>query len=102
GGAVGVEPGGRPPVVGHRRSRRRGDRCRPGSGTAGRRRRAGARHRGRLMAVALNIRSDRGLTGRMFLTGLLLVVLYGVFVAVLWAVGVGFGFIVAIMVVLLF
>jgi len=54
------------------------------------------------MAVARNIRSDRGLTGRMFLTGLLLVVLYGVFVAVLWAVGVGFGFIVAIMVVLLF
>ncbi|HVX22974.1 MAG TPA: zinc metalloprotease HtpX [Acidimicrobiales bacterium] len=54
------------------------------------------------MAIARNIRSDRGLTGRMFLTGFLLVVLYGAFVSVLWAVGVGFGFIVAIMVVLLF
>ncbi|HEY5245248.1 MAG TPA: zinc metalloprotease HtpX [Acidimicrobiales bacterium] len=37
------------------------------------------------MAFAGNIRSDRGLTGRMFLTGLFLVILYGVFGAVLWA-----------------
>ncbi|HEX3948053.1 MAG TPA: zinc metalloprotease HtpX [Acidimicrobiales bacterium] len=36
------------------------------------------------MAIARNIHSDRGLTGRMFLTGLLLVVLYGVFGAVLF------------------
>jgi heat shock protein HtpX len=37
------------------------------------------------MAIARNIRSDRGLTGRMFVTGLLLVILYGVFGAVLFA-----------------
>jgi len=54
------------------------------------------------MAFARNVKPDRGLTGRMFLTGLLLVVLYGGFVAVLWAIGLGFAFIVVITVVLLF
>jgi len=33
---------------------------------------------------ARNIENDRGLTARMFLTGLFLVVLYGAFIAVLW------------------
>jgi heat shock protein HtpX len=36
------------------------------------------------MAVSRKIPVDRGLTARMFVTGLLLVVLYGVFAAVLW------------------
>jgi heat shock protein HtpX len=37
------------------------------------------------MSVAHNLPNDRSLTARMFLTGLFLVVLYGVFGAVLWA-----------------
>jgi len=36
------------------------------------------------MAVARNVSTDRGLTARMFLTGLLLVLLYGAFGAILW------------------
>ena len=36
------------------------------------------------MAISRKIPVDRGLTARMFVTGLLLVVLYGVFAAVLW------------------
>jgi heat shock protein HtpX len=54
------------------------------------------------MPLARNVPADRGLIVRMFVTGLLLVVLYGVFVGILWRVGVGFGFIIAIMAVLLF
>ena len=38
------------------------------------------------MPIARNISSDRGLTTRMFVTGLLLVVLYGAFIAILWAI----------------
>ena len=38
------------------------------------------------MSLARNIPSDRSLTWRMFMTGLFLVILYGVFAAVLWAV----------------
>jgi heat shock protein HtpX len=54
------------------------------------------------MPLARNVPADRGLIVRMFVTGLLLVVLYGVFVGILWRVGVGFGFIIAIMAMLLF
>jgi heat shock protein HtpX len=42
------------------------------------------------MAIARNIASDRGLTGRMFLTGLFLVLLYGLVIGILVAVGVKF------------
>jgi len=38
------------------------------------------------MPIARNIATDRSLTARMFLTGLFLVILYGVFAAILWAV----------------
>ena len=48
------------------------------------------------MSYAKNIESDRGLSARMFVTGLLLVVLWGVLGAVLFAVGVGIGLIVII------
>ena len=55
------------------------------------------------MPLAKNIASDRGLTIRMFVTGLLLVILYGGFIAILFAqIGLSFGFIVFIAVALLF
>ncbi len=62
-----------------RRRRRHG--CAPG-GRSGRHRR-----RGRLMAISRNIKSDRGLTYRMLMTGFLLVLLYGLVVGILIAVG---------------
>ena len=48
------------------------------------------------MPLARNIAADRGLTIRMFMTGLLLVVLYGGFIAILWRIGLSFGLIVFI------
>jgi heat shock protein HtpX len=54
------------------------------------------------MSLARNVPADRGLTVRMFVTGLLLVILYGGFFAILWAIGLSFAFIVVIAVVLLF
>ena len=48
------------------------------------------------MAYAKHIESDHGLTARMFVTGLFLVVLWGVLGAILFAAGVGSGLIVAI------
>src|SRR5580658_1543989 len=48
------------------------------------------------MPLARNIASDRGLTFRMFMTGLLLVILYGGFIAILWRIGLSFGLIVFI------
>ena len=41
--------------------------------------------RAALMSIARNIANDRGLTARMFVTGLLLVVLYGAFIGILFA-----------------
>jgi heat shock protein HtpX len=38
------------------------------------------------MPIARNLPTDRGLTARMFMTGLFLVVLYGVFATILWEV----------------
>ena len=48
------------------------------------------------MAYARNISSDKGLTARMFFTGLMLVVLWGILGAVLFAVGVGLMLIIII------
>ena len=48
------------------------------------------------MSYARNIANDKGLTARMFFTGLMLVVLWGILGAVLFAVGVGLAFIVVI------
>jgi len=53
------------------------------------------------MPIARNVPADRGLTIRMFVTGLLLVVLYGAFVSILWAIGLSFAFIVVIAIVLM-
>ncbi|MGH8996221.1 MAG: zinc metalloprotease HtpX [Acidimicrobiales bacterium] len=53
------------------------------------------------MPLARNIASDRGLTYRMFVTGLLLVILYGGFIAILWRIGLSFGLIVFIAVAIL-
>ncbi len=53
------------------------------------------------MSTARNIESDRGLSTRMFFTGLFLVLLYGVFTSVLWALGIGFILIAVIVVGLL-
>jgi heat shock protein HtpX len=53
------------------------------------------------MTIARNVPADRGLTVRMFLTGLFLVILYGGFIAVLWAIGLSFAFIVVIAVLLM-
>src|SRR5580658_4107894 len=53
------------------------------------------------MPLARNIASDRGLTFRMFVTGLLLVILYGGFIAILWQIGLSFGLIVFIAVAIL-
>src|SRR5580700_1994644 len=54
------------------------------------------------MPIAHNIKPDRGLTFRMFVTGLLLVALYGGFVTILWRVGLSFGVIIVIVALLLF
>ena len=54
------------------------------------------------MPLARNVPPDRGLTFRMFVTGLLLVILYGAFVGILWRVGVSFAFIIVIIAALLF
>jgi len=48
------------------------------------------------MSYARNIANDKGLTTRMFFTGLMLVVLWGILGAVLYAVGVGLALIVII------
>ena len=56
---------------------------RPALPSAGRGRGGGGRRR--LMAISRNIPADRGLTYRMFLTGLLFVVLYAVFIGILFA-----------------
>src|SRR6185437_1372275 len=58
--------------------------------------------RERLMAVSRNIKSDRVLTSRMLLTGFFLVLLYGLVVGVLIAVGLSFVFVLVIAFVLLF
>ncbi len=54
------------------------------------------------MSLARRIPNDRGLTTRMFFTGLFLVILYGAFIAVLYAIGLSFIFIVIIALGLLF
>ncbi len=54
------------------------------------------------MAISRNIKPDRGLTTRMFLTGLFLVVLYAAVIGVLIAVGLSFVFVLVIAAVLLF
>jgi heat shock protein HtpX len=54
------------------------------------------------MSRARNVPSDHGLSVRMFITGLLLVVLYGGFIAILYAVGVSFVLIIVIAIALLF
>jgi heat shock protein HtpX len=54
------------------------------------------------MAIARNIKPDRGLTYRMLLTGFLLVVLYGAVVGILIAVGLSFAFVLVIALVLIF
>jgi heat shock protein HtpX len=53
------------------------------------------------MPFARNVPSDRGLTFRMFFTGLFLVILYGAFMAILFAIGVSFVAIVVIAALLL-
>src|SRR5580658_9201498 len=54
------------------------------------------------MTRARNVPADRGLSIRIFITGLLLVILYGGFIAVLWAAGLSFVLIIVIAIVLLF
>jgi len=54
------------------------------------------------MSLARRIPNDQGLTTRMFFTGLFLVILYGAFIAVLYAIGLSFIFIVIIALGLLF
>jgi heat shock protein HtpX len=54
------------------------------------------------MAISRNIKPDRGLTTRMLLTGLFLVVLYGVVIGILIAVGLSFAFVLPIALGLLF
>ncbi|HEY3940949.1 MAG TPA: zinc metalloprotease HtpX [Acidimicrobiales bacterium] len=54
------------------------------------------------MAPSSRIRADHGLTVRMFVTGLLLVVLYGAFIGILFAIGLSFTVIVVIAVLILF
>jgi heat shock protein HtpX len=54
------------------------------------------------MAIARNIKPDRGLTYRMLLTGFFLVVLYGAVVGILIAVGLSFAFVLVIALVLIF
>jgi heat shock protein HtpX len=54
------------------------------------------------MAISRNIKPDRGLTTRMLLTGLFLVILYGVVIGILIAVGLSFVFVLPIAIGLLF
>jgi heat shock protein HtpX len=54
------------------------------------------------MPIARKIPADRGLTFRMFMTGLLLVALYGAFITILWRVGLSLAAIVVIVAILLF
>jgi heat shock protein HtpX len=54
------------------------------------------------MPIARKIPADRGLTFRMFVTGLLLVALYAGFITILWQIGLSFGAIVVIAALLLF
>ncbi len=54
------------------------------------------------MSLARRIPNDRGLTTRMFFTGLFLVVLYAAFIGILYAIGLSFIFIVIIALGLLF
>ena len=54
------------------------------------------------MAIARNIKPDRGLTYRMLLTGFFLVVLYGAVIGILIAVGLSFAFVLVIAFALLF
>jgi len=54
------------------------------------------------MAIAHNIKPDRGLTTRMLMTGFFLVVLYGVLISVVIAVGAPFAVVIVIAAVLLF
>jgi len=54
------------------------------------------------MTMARNIPADRGLSTRMFFTGLLLVILYGGFIAILWAIGLSFAFIIVIAAAIIF
>jgi heat shock protein HtpX len=54
------------------------------------------------MSLARKIPNDRGLTTRMFFTGLFLVVLYGAFIGILFAIGLSFIFIIIIALGLLF
>ncbi|HLG67764.1 MAG TPA: zinc metalloprotease HtpX [Acidimicrobiales bacterium] len=54
------------------------------------------------MPRARNIPADRGLTTRMFVTGLLLVILYGAFIAILWAILKSITVVIVIAAVLLF
>jgi heat shock protein HtpX len=48
------------------------------------------------MAISRNIKPDRGLTYRMLLTGLMLVILYGAVIGILIAVGLSFAFVLVI------
>ncbi|MGH9029324.1 MAG: zinc metalloprotease HtpX [Acidimicrobiales bacterium] len=54
------------------------------------------------MAISRQIPADRGLTFRMFLTGFFIVILYAAVVGLLFALGIGIGFVVFIALVLAF
>jgi heat shock protein HtpX len=54
------------------------------------------------MAISRNIKSDRGLTYRMLMTGFFLVLLYGLVVGILIAVGLSYAFVLVIAVALIF
>ncbi len=52
------------------------------------------------MAISRNIKPDRGLTYRMLMTGFLLVLLYGVVVGILIAIGISYALVLIIAVAL--
>ncbi len=54
------------------------------------------------MPTARKLPPDHGLTARMFVTGFFLVVLYGAFISILWAIGLSFAAIIVIAALLLF
>ena len=54
------------------------------------------------MAISRNIKPDRGLTYRMLMTGFFLVLLYGLVVGILIAVGLSYAFVLVIAVALIF
>ncbi len=60
----------------------------------------GNRRRGSLMAISRNIKPDRGLTYRMLMTGFLLVLLYGLVVGILIAIGISYALVLVIAVAL--